>query len=104
MARGAPLTQKFLARSRGGVPLVKIGLERDIRFCARRDRFDVVPRVVGFTQGCPRRALLNACLAERFRETSRYCACRGANQPSSTMKEIVWLRKIALRPTAARCR
>ncbi len=42
---------KFLAGSRGGVPLVKIGLGRDIRFCARRDRFDVVPRVVGFTQG-----------------------------------------------------
>ena len=42
---------KFLARSRGGVPLVKIGLERDIRFCARRNRFDVVPRVVGRAQG-----------------------------------------------------
>jgi 2-phosphosulfolactate phosphatase len=42
---------KFLARSRGGVPLVKIGLERDIRFCARRNRFDVVPRVAGHTNG-----------------------------------------------------
>ena len=42
---------KFLARSAGGVPLVKIGLERDIRFCARRNRFDVVPRVVGHAQG-----------------------------------------------------
>ena len=42
---------KFLARSRGGVPLVKIGLGRDIRFCARRNRFDVVPRVVSHTNG-----------------------------------------------------
>jgi 2-phosphosulfolactate phosphatase len=42
---------KFLARSRGGVPLVKIGLERDILFCARRDRFDIVPRVLGHTNG-----------------------------------------------------
>ncbi|MGD1000483.1 MAG: 2-phosphosulfolactate phosphatase [Candidatus Brocadiia bacterium] len=42
---------KFLAGSRGGVPLVKIGLGRDIRFCARRNRFDVVPRVVGRGQG-----------------------------------------------------
>jgi 2-phosphosulfolactate phosphatase len=42
---------KFLARSRGGLPLVKIGLERDIRFCARRNRFDLVPRVVSHTNG-----------------------------------------------------
>jgi phosphosulfolactate phosphohydrolase-like enzyme len=42
---------KFLACSRGGVPLVKIGLGRDIRFCARRNRFDLVPRVVGHTGG-----------------------------------------------------
>jgi 2-phosphosulfolactate phosphatase len=42
---------KFLARSRGGLPLVKIGLERDIRFCARRNRFDLVPRVVGHANG-----------------------------------------------------
>jgi 2-phosphosulfolactate phosphatase len=42
---------KFLARSRGGVPLVKIGLERDIRFCARRNRFDLVPRVVSRANG-----------------------------------------------------
>ncbi len=42
---------KFLARSRGGVPLVKIGLERDILFCARRNRFGLVPRVAGHTNG-----------------------------------------------------
>jgi 2-phosphosulfolactate phosphatase len=42
---------KFLARSRGGVPLVKIGLESDIRFCARRNRFGLVPRVAGHANG-----------------------------------------------------
>jgi 2-phosphosulfolactate phosphatase len=42
---------KFLTRSRGGAPLVKIGLERDIRFCACGDRFDLVPCVVGRTDG-----------------------------------------------------
>jgi len=35
----------FLAQSRGGVPLVKLGLERDIRFCAQRDVFSLVPRL-----------------------------------------------------------
>jgi 2-phosphosulfolactate phosphatase len=42
---------RFLAASRGGRPLVEIGLERDIRFCARRNRFDLVPRVVGRADG-----------------------------------------------------
>jgi 2-phosphosulfolactate phosphatase len=37
--------RKFLAESRGGVPLVKIGLGRDTVFCAQRDRFEAVPRV-----------------------------------------------------------
>jgi 2-phosphosulfolactate phosphatase len=38
--------EKFLAQSRGGAPLVKLGLEGDIRFCAQRDIFSLVPRLV----------------------------------------------------------
>ena len=39
---------KFLLNSEGGVPLVTAGLTRDVRDCARRDRFALVPRVVGW--------------------------------------------------------
>ena len=38
--------RKFLTESRGGAPLARAGLERDIAFCTRRDRFNVVPRLV----------------------------------------------------------
>jgi len=42
---------RFLLGSEGGVPLVGVGLERDVRDCARRDRCRVVPRVVRREEG-----------------------------------------------------
>jgi len=43
--------KRFLLESEGGVPLVRVGLERDARDCARRDRFGVVPRVTDRRDG-----------------------------------------------------
>ena len=49
--------RKFLLQSAGGVPLVQVGLQRDVCDCARRDRFSVVPRVVGRKDGYRIRAV-----------------------------------------------
>ena len=41
---------EFLLASEGGVPLVQAGLGRDVHDCARRNRYDVVPRVAGWSE------------------------------------------------------